>query len=329
MDKKKIIQRPPRIYLDTNHLINIARVRKGEEPQPAWSKDNYCYIDKCIKSYGCLVFNPYAALEWVEGNATIDSARGIAAVVDSAKVKYMIDADYLVYTSEVIELCRKKDPNIHVPDIPPVLQNISDNSTFRSALGILVDQVPDYLEKDKLEQIQKKGGLPITVTTFSAKNWTKETFYWKQSNKEIYQERIDGFRDSFSEDIERKDEYFNDRRRYRKDWIKGFLKIDRILRAFNPRIDIDVILEEIDIQNCPAVDLCWTVREKRMESGKPPEENDVDDYMFLSVIPYADLTLMEKNLRGYILRADSRLKSKVFSDPGDFLNALKNQGFTW
>jgi len=65
----------------------------------------------------------------------------------------MIDADYLVYTSEVIELCRKKDPNIHVPDLPPVLQNISDNSTFRSSLGILVDHVPDYLEKDKLEQI--------------------------------------------------------------------------------------------------------------------------------------------------------------------------------
>jgi len=329
MDKKKIIQRPPRIYLDTNHLINIARVRKGEEPQPAWSKDNYCYIDKCIKSYGCLVFNPYAALEWVEGNATIDSARGIAAVVDSAKVKYMIDADYIVYTSEVIELCRKKDPNIHVPDLPPVLQNISDNGTFRSALGILVSQVPDYLEKDKLEQIQKKGGLPITVTTFSAQNWTKETFYWKQSNKEIYQERVDGFRDSLSEDIERKDEYFNDRKRYKKDWIKEFLKIDRILRAFNPGIDIDVILEEIDIQNCPAVDLCWTVREKRMESGKPPEENDVDDYMFLPVIPHADLILMEKNLRGYILWADSSLESKVFSDTGDFLSALKNQGFAW
>jgi hypothetical protein len=44
MDNGEIIQRPPRIYLDTNHLINIARVRKGEEPQPAWSKDNYCYI---------------------------------------------------------------------------------------------------------------------------------------------------------------------------------------------------------------------------------------------------------------------------------------------
>ncbi len=240
----------------------------------------------------------------------------------------MLEADYIVYTHELLSQCRKQNTNINVPDLPPVLQNISDNSTFRSALGILVGQVPDYLEKDKLEQIQKKGGLPITVTIFSAQGWTEETFYWKQRNKEINQERLDGFRDSLSEDIERKDEYFNDPQQYRKDWFKRFLKIDRILRAFNPGIDIDAILEEIDIKNCPAVDLCWTVREKRMESGKPPEENDVDDYIFLPVIPYADLILMEENLRGYILWADSNLKSKVFSDTGDFLSALENKGFT-
>ena len=79
MDKDTIIQRPPKIYLDTRDLINIAKVRKGEKPQPLESEENYRNIDKCIKSYGCLIFNPYAALEWVEGNATIDSARGIAS----------------------------------------------------------------------------------------------------------------------------------------------------------------------------------------------------------------------------------------------------------
>ena len=328
MDKKKIIQRPPRIYLDTNHLINIARVRKGEEPQPAWSKDNYCYIDKCIKSYGCLVFNPYAALEWVEGNATIESARGIAAVVDSAKVKYELEADYIVYTREILDQCHQQGQDIRIPDFP-ILQKLSDNKSISSVPGILATKVPDYLEEDKLEQFKQDGKIPIDIPVVSVREWVEETLNWKEKNPKTYQGRVDGFRDSLSEDIERKDEYFNDRKRYRKDWIKGFLKIDRILRAFNPGIDIDVILEEIDIQNCPAVDLCWAVREKRMESGKPPEENDVDDYMFLSVIPYADLTLMEKNLRGYILWADSSLESKVFSDTGDFLNALKNQGFTW
>jgi hypothetical protein len=324
-----VIQKPPKIYLDTNHLINIANVRKGQEPQPGRSDEEYRRIDKRIKSYCGLIFNPYAALEWVERNATKESASGIAAVVDSAQVKYMIDADYLVYTQEVLAQCHKQNQDIHVPDLPPVLQNISDNSTFRSALGILVQDVPDYLEKDKLEQIQKKGELPITIPTFSAGDWTKETFSWKQSNKDIYQERIDGFRDSLSRDIKLKEEYFSDRKRYRTDWLKRFLKIDRILKAFNSGSYVDTVLEKIDLGNCPAITLYWTVREKRMRSGNPPEENDVDDYMFLPVVPYADLVLTENNLREFILQADRNLESKVFSKVSDALNALENGGFVW
>jgi len=217
MDKEIIIERPPKIYLDTRDLINIAEVRKGNKPQPPESEENYCNIDKCIKSYGCPIFNPYSTLEWVEGNATKESARGIAAVVDSAKVKYIIDSDYIVYTSEVLEQCQKQVSNIKLPNLPPVLQNISDNNTFRSALGILWDCVPDYLQKEKLEQIKKKGSYPVTVSIFSAQQWTEETFNWKQRNKELYQERIKGFKDSLSEDIESQDEYFNNPQKYRRD----------------------------------------------------------------------------------------------------------------
>ena len=196
--KVDVIQRSPKIYLDTNHLINIAKVRKEQQPQPSQSENDYRCIDDCVKSFCGLVFNPYAALEWVEGNATEESVNGIAAVIDSAQVKYMIEADYLVYTREVLAQCRKQKPDVRVPDLPHILQNISDNSTFRSVLGILVQNVPDYIDKDKLEQIQKKGKLPTTAPALSAGEWTKGTFRWKQSNKKIYQERVDGFKDSMS-----------------------------------------------------------------------------------------------------------------------------------
>ena len=126
-----------------------------------------------------------------------------------------------------------------------------------------------------------------------------------------------------------KNEYFNDRRRYQKDWIKRFLKIDRILRTFNPAIDVDSVLDNIDIRECPAVDLYWTVREKRMRSGIPPNDNDVDDYMYIPVIPYADIVLIERQLRGFVLQADRSLESKVFSNVGDALSALENQEFIW
>jgi len=302
---------------------------KGQKPQHRQSQDFYQCINECIKSFCGLIFNPYAAMEWVERNATIERANEIAAVVDSARLKYMLEADYLVYTREILDQSREQNPSINVPDLPPILQNISDNSTFYSARGILVNQVPDYLEENELGQLERKRGTPIEVQIVSVRQWVEHTLRWKRENPEIYHERVNGFKASLSEDIERKQEYFSNRQQYRKEWIKRFLKIDRILRAFNPRIDVDEILDKFEVKNCPAVNLYWTVREKRMRSGNPPEDNDVDDYMFLSVVPYADIVLTERNLRAFILQANKSLESKVFSNACDFLNALENEGFTY
>ena len=324
-----VIQRPPKIYLDTNHLINIANVRKRREPQPGRSDEEYRRIDEYIKSYCGLIFNPYAALDWVERNATEESASEIAAVVDSAKLKYHLEADYLVYTREVLDQCCKQDHKLKVPALPPVFQNISDNSTFLSSLCTLATQVPDYLEESQLERFQQNGHIPVEIPIVSVREWVTETLNWKEKNPDTYQERIDGFRASLSEDIARKDEYFSDRLRYQRDWIKRLLKIDRILRAYNPGIDVDGVLEKIEIEDCPAIDLYWTVREKRMKSGIPPNDNDVDDYMYIPAIPYADIVLTERQLRGFVLQTDKSLESKVFSRVSDALIALENEGFAW
>ena len=163
----------------------------------------------------------------------------------------------------------------------------------------------------------------------SVRKWVEETLRWKERNPETYHERIDAFIASLSEDIARRDEYFRDRQRYQKDWIKRFLKVDKILKAFNPEINVDGVLDRINTENCLAVSLYWAVREKRMRSGNQPQDNDVDDYLFLPVVPYADIVLTESNLREFILQADRNLESKVFSRVGDALSALEKQGFTW
>jgi hypothetical protein len=328
MDKEIIIERPPRIYLDTNHLINIAMVRKGNKPQPASSEEDYHNIDKFIKSCGCLIFNPYAVLEWVEGKATIDSAREIAAVVDSAKVKYELEADYIVYTREILDQCHQQDQDIRIPDFP-ILQKLSDNKSISSVPGILATKVPDYLEEGNLERFKQDGKIPIDIPIFSVQEWTEETLNWKKKNPKTYQERIDGFKTSLSEDIERKDEYFIDRQKYRKDWIQRYLKIDRILISFNDGIDVDNVLDKIDCEKCQAVNLYWKVREKRMKSGNPPKDNDIDDYGFIPVVPYADIVLTERNLQEFIFQADISLKKKVFSKATYAFNAIKNKGYSW
>jgi hypothetical protein len=292
------------------------------------SKDAYCYLDNGIKTYYGIIFNPFAALEWIEGNATLASASQIAAVIDSAKLKYVLEADTFVYTREILDQCHQQDQNIRVPDFP-VIQNLSDNSTLSSALGILIADVPDYLKENQREHFEKQMPFPTKVPTFSARTWVEETFKWKQKNPKIAQERIDGFNAALSEDIKRQNEYFAAPQQYRKDWIKRYLKIDKILKAFNPQIDIDGILDRIDVTKCPAVKIYWNIREKRITSGNPPQDNDVDDYIFLPVVPYADIVLTERNLRAFILQANNSLKSKVFAKATETVKALENLGCTW
>jgi hypothetical protein len=291
------------------------------------SEDAYRYIDKGIKTYYGIVFNPSAALEWIEGKATLASASQIAAVIDSAKLKYVLEADTFVYTREILDQCHQQDQNIQVPDFP-ILQNLSDNSTLSSAAGILAS-VPGYLKENQRERFEKQIPFPTKVPTFSAQTWIDETFKWKQKNPETCQERIDGFKAALSEDIKRQNEYFADPQQYRKDWIKRYLKIDKILKVLNPEIDIDGILGSIDITKCPAVKLYWNVREKRMKSCNPPQDNDVDDYAFLPVVPYADIILTERNLRAFILQADSNLESKVFAKATEAVETLKNLNCEW
>ena len=297
-------------------------MRRGQPLPNAQSDEAYRRIDECIKSYCGLVFNPYAALEWVEGKATAESAGQIAAVVDSAKLKYMIEADCFVFTREVLDECRRHNTGIKVPDFS-ALQNLSDSDELISVVGVLATQVSGYFDKEQTERVPKEG-IPTKFPARSVQEWVKQTFLWKDKNPELYQKRIDGFKAGMTEDIDRKNEYFKDREAYRLGWMKGFLKIDKILKAFNGHTDIDVddLLKNVDATACPAVDLYWKVREKRMMSGNPGNDNDVDDYLFLPGVPYADIILTERNLRAFILQADKTLESKVFHNASDAAQAL-------
>ncbi len=136
---------PPKLYIDTNHLVNIARLRSGERCD---FREAYAFIDECITSrhFG-VVFSDFAALEWIAGRATEQSAQEIAAVVDSAKLQYRLEGDAFVYTSEVLAECSRQNANIRVPALP-VLQVRIPDGTVHSSLGMLAQEVPGFLQDD-------------------------------------------------------------------------------------------------------------------------------------------------------------------------------------
>lgn len=327
--ESSIIERPPKLYIDTNHLINIANLRYGRKLPPGQSKEAYTFVDNCIKQHYGIIFNPSAPLEWVEGKATEESAKEIAAVIDSAKLKYQFEQDSFIYAKELLYECHRQDPSIKIPKLP-VMHLLSDGGSYEPAYGLLAHQVPDYFREGELPHgVKDAKSVPKQVLVASVREHVKEAFLWKERNPELYRERVEGFKDALSDDIERANEYFKSPKRHRIEWMKRFLKIDKILAAFNPGLDIDNIFVRIAIEECPGVRLYFLAREKRIKAGYAPKDNEVDDWLFLPVVPYADLVLIDSNLREFILQADRSLESKVVCNMTDAVDILKTQTLTW
>jgi len=309
--------------LDTNHLINISKVRNNKQLPDGQSVESYTYIDNCIKSWCGLIFNHISPIEWLEGAATLESAEKIAAVIESAKLKYLLTPDYLIFTREILDECLRINPTLKVPKYP-VFQSLHNKQTFKSPLGIVANEIKNYFTKQEVKRLGLPDFIPIDVPVISISKFLQETIKCKYRKPNITQERINGFKAALLEDIKRKDEYFENPALYRARALKHFLKIDRIL-AVNPGIDIDNILRNINFDNCPAINLYWKVRENRMKSGRAPDDNDVDDYYYLPAIPYVDIALIEGRLRNHIIQANESLKEKVFNKPEDAVKYLKGK----
>ena len=198
-----IIQ-PPKIFLDTNHLICIARHRKGIA-LPQNVKDSYSFIDRCIREWHFgLIFHPGSPLEWVDGNATLESALEIAAVVDSARLQYEIEVDHFVYLYEVLAEIHRIDASIRLPEFEIFFHRNIEKEVVRP-LGVLANQVPGYFEEHMLPA--GDDALLEAVPTATAAEFTESAFNFKHRRQESYSERVNGHIDAYLHDVKAYEQY--------------------------------------------------------------------------------------------------------------------------
>ena len=322
MSRSSELLRPPKLYLDTAHLINIGKRRCGE-PLPAAVRDAYAYLDECIRvRHLGLIYSQPAALDWVDGDATLESAYQIADVLDSAKLRYFFEGDSFIYLHELLTECRRAEPSLKVPAVP-ILQVMENAGVIETALGTLLHEIPGYNEPGDLPKyVTDPSQFPRNIPVITARRGVKETFRYKRENPETYQEREDGYIAALSQDIERRTE---------RDisvsdlvsWAKRFLRIDRVLNHKNENIEVDQLLGRLDLENCPGTKLWFAARSKRIDAGHPGRENDVDDWVFLPIVPYCDITLTDRAFREFILQGDRSLTDKVFADPRQAVIAIE------
>jgi len=319
---------PPKVYLDTNHLICIARLRKGNVAGVASQyRAAYEWINALLRDRLGLIFNFFATLEWLDRNATLESAGEIAAVVDSAGVRYLVENDRFIFTREVLEECTRHDSTVRVPSIPLLPQFIRGGS-YSSAYPILA-QVPGYFPQAEKHHIDILTSQPRCVPVLPVDHFARLVSEMKAEHPERHANRARGFVTNLRKEIRLASENPGLFHRIRTDgelrakWIKRALRIDRILEHWNPGIAADDILPSVDIDRCPALSLWIDVRVRRARSRQEPKSNEPDDWRILPIIPYADCAAVDRGFRHFVVQTDASLRSKVTANPNDVAATLR------
>jgi hypothetical protein len=308
---------PPKIYLDTNHLIGITKARQSV------SATAHSRIDGYLRN-GCvgIIFSPAAPFDWVDGKATIESAKEIAHVVDSARLQYEIEQDSFVFLHEILMELRRLKPDIRLPDFDVLfLRDIT--KAARRALPVLKNTVPGFFEKGDL--LHPDFELPNEIPFSTVAEHVERAYLCKTERPAVYQERVDGHKAAYQHDLEAL------AGRHKKSltsaddlgWMKRFVRADRVVAALNPDLPVDELLLQVDVTKCPAVNLFLKAHLARVRAQGAVYDNDVDDWMIVHIVPYADVVLTERKLAHFIRQADSSLGERVTHDPKKALNMLR------
>lgn len=308
---------PPKIYLDTNHLIGITKARNST------STSAYSFIDSHLRQ-GTLgiIFSPAAPLDWVDGKATVESAKEIAEVLDSARLQYEIEMDSFVFLYEILAELRRIDPSMRLPEFDVLLLRDLNKAVPR-ALPILKNMVPGFFEPGEL--LEPEFEYPNEIAFSMAAEHVERAYVCKTDRPAVYQERVDGHKAAYLHDVDalsgRKGKRLTSRDCL--DWMKRFVRVDRVVTALNPPVPVDELLAKVDLSRCPAVSLFLNAHLARVKAVQAVRDNDVDDWMIVHIVPFADVVLTERNLAHFIRQADPSLANKVTHDPEKAIEMLR------
>lgn len=304
----------PKIFLDTAHLIKISKLRKGAELSEE-IRSAYALIDESIRNWKCgLIFSPAGPMEWVDGDATLESAYEIADVVESAKLQYESEMDKFIYLRELLCEVKRVSPSLELPDFETLFVRVRGGAIER-AMWILAEQIPSYFDPGEI--MDDSLPLPIAIPFSPIREHAQRAWHLKVTHPTVYRERVEGFHAAYA--IDRAALNSRTVKKYSKqevcEWMKRYLKIDRIVKARDARVVVDDLLERIDLSKCPAINLFMKARSKRVRNEPTAKDNDVEDWHYIAIVPHADVFLTERNLRNYIHQAEPQLVNRVTDCP--------------
>lgn len=315
------IAQPLHLFLDTNHVINIGRIRAGGElrgkPDPA-RVAAYRQIGEWIKT-GLFIplFCETMAFEWMRMESDAAAMRA-AAVLDSAICVKKVLPDPLVYIVEAMNECKRMEPSIDYTRHAAVC-----DMKFGGELVLWFTKhwpekadhpaaVPGTGRPD--EQFTVVGFVQAVTPHFrrTPDNWRialeGETIRLKTTHETIARSGGSKCPPEVA----------------RRHFLRSALWLDRVLASCAPKSDVDALLRGIEWSACPALDLYFTSYWNYAKANSVPKQGDFIDLTMFPTLAYTDVGLIENRMHE-ILRQSRREwdGTRVFRDPAQLVDAIR------
>ncbi len=317
------LARPLHLFLDTNHAINIARLRVGGQlrGKPDLSRVRaYRQLDEWIKS-ACFIplFCETMTYEWMRAQSDAIALQ-VAAVFDSACCVKQVLPDPLVYIVEAMNECLRQDPSIDYTAHEVVREMRFDGELVRW----FTKHWPDKTEHPTVvagaaslnDRFSVVGFVQAVASGFrgSPTNWSI-ALKGESTRLKATRETIARSGDSkAAPEIARR--YF----------LRSALWIDRVLASCAPNADINALLRGIEWDACPALDLYFRSYWNYAKANREPKQGDFVDLTMFPPLAYTDVGLIENRMHE-ILRQSRREwdDTRVFRDPVTLVDAVKSR----
>jgi len=308
------------VFVDTNHLINLAHVGQGRplRNQSAERTRAYERLLEIIRSGRCapLFYEP-SAYEWVHGNS-LESALEIADVIDRAGPAKCVVHDPVVFLVEAMLECNRLDPRIPVPDVAIVHDLGRGNELggwFRS-LWPREDELPEITPV----VVERPGGPPSVVGLVRALHGRVN------GSPEMWQMALEGERFAL-EGTRGTLKQLGGRgpvpETVRRHWLRTAHLLDQVLRRVQPDCDADALIAGINLDACPSIQLKLDAYWCYAKANESPKPHDMIDLMMFAALPHADFALIENRMHEYARQArPGEAARRWFRDPGDLVAAL-------
>lgn len=304
--------RPLRLFLDTNHLVNLTHLRQDRPLRGDHDEDRvsaYRTINKWLLTGQCVpVFCETMAYEWVRQEDPTGPQR-IAAIFDSAMCARRVLADPLVFIVEAMKECKRIAPELAFPDCEIVagFDPQSDLIDWFNAHWPKKDEAPTVAWK----RVRFDDNRPVALVVEVIAEEKRRNDLWDVAHAgelhRLQQTRATQKEHGVGNDV------LQEVRRF---WLKTALLLDQVLRSMDRSVDADMVLAEVPLGNCPALLLSVDAHWAYARANQVPKKGDFVDLTMFAVLPYADVALIEGRMHEFVRQARrTEYADRVFRDP--------------